>query len=327
MKICVYNLRDDEKKYFRFWEKELSVELVVCVEDPSDDNLEIVSGCEGVSVLGQTYIGSDLMDNWKSLGVKYLSTRTIGYDHIDIEYARKIGLRVCNVRYSPNGVADFTIMLMLMCLRNYKQALWRGQVNDFSLFGLQGREMKSMTVGVMGTGNIGRIVIQNLEGFSCRILAYDVHQNDWTKTHATYVSLDQLFAESDIITLHLPLLDSTRHIINESSICKMKDGVVIINCARGELADLNALIKGIESTKIGALGLDVIEGEEGIAHVDHRVDIISNQKMAYLRQFRNVVMTQHMAFYTEEAVNDMVKYGLSGILDMAANPKGSTELT
>ena len=267
------------------------------------------------------------MDNWKSLGVKYLSTRTIGYDHIDIEYARKIGLRVCNVRYSPNGVADFTIMLMLMCLRNYKQALWRGQVNDFSLFGLQGREMKSMTVGVMGTGNIGRVVIQNLEGFSCRILAYDVHQNDWTKTHATYVSLDQLFAESDIITLHLPLLDSTRHIINESSICKMKDGVVIINCARGELADLNALIKGIESTKIGALGLDVIEGEEGIAHVDHRVDIISNQKMAYLRQFRNVVMTQHMAFYTEEAVNDMVKYGLSGILDMAANPKGSTELT
>lgn len=327
MKICVYNLRDDEKKYFRFWEKELSVELVVSEEDPSDDNLEIVSGCEGVSVLGQTYIGSDLMDNWKSLGVKYLSTRTIGYDHIDIEYARKIGLRVCNVRYSPNGVADFTIMLMLMCLRNYKQALWRGQVNDFSLFGLQGREMKSMTVGVMGTGNIGRIVIQNLEGFSCRILAYDVHQNDWAKTHATYVSLDQLFAESDIITLHLPLLDSTRHIINESSICKMKDGVVIINCARGELADLNALIKGIESTKIGALGLDVIEGEEGIAHVDHRVDIISNQKMAYLRQFRNVVMTQHMAFYTEEAVNDMVKYGLSGILDMAANPKGSTELT
>ena len=327
MKICVYTLRDDEKKYFRFWEKELSVELVVSEEDPSDDKLEIVSGCEGVSVLGQTNIGSDLMDNWKSLGVKYLSTRTIGYDHIDIEYARKIGLRVCNVRYSPNGVADFTIMLMLMCLRNYKQALWRGQVNDFSLFGLQGREMKSMTVGVMGTGNIGRVVIQNLEGFSCRILAYDVQQNDWTKTHATYVSLDQLFAESDIITLHLPLLDSTRHIINESSICKMKDGVVIINCARGELADLNALIKGIESTKIGALGLDVIEGEEGIAHVDHRVDIISNQKMAYLRQFRNVVMTQHMAFYTEEAVNDMVKYGLSGILDMAANPKGFAELT
>ncbi len=327
MKICVYNLRDDEKKYFRFWEKNLPVELVVSEEDPSMDNLTLAGGCEGVSVLGQISIGEDLMNSWKSLGVKYLSTRTIGYDHIDIEYARKIGLRVCNVRYSPNGVADFTIMLMLMCLRNYKQALWRGQVNDFSLFGLQGREMKSMTVGVMGTGNIGRVVIQDLEGFGCRILAYDVHQNDWTREHAVYVSLDQLFAESDIITLHLPLLDSTRHIINESNICKMKDGVVIINCARGELADLNALIKGIESTKIGALGLDVIEGEEGIAHVDHRVDIISNQKMAYLRQFRNVVMTQHMAFYTEEAVNDMVKYGLSGILDMAANPKGSTELT
>ena len=327
MKICVYNLRDDEKKYFCFWEKKLSVELVVSEEEPSDDNLAIASGCEGVSVLGQTNIGPDLLDHWKSLGVKYLSTRTIGYDHINIDHARKIGLRICNVRYSPNGVADFTIMLMLMCLRNYKQALWRGQVNDFSLFGLQGREMKSMTVGVMGTGNIGQVVIQDLEGFGCRILAYDVQQNDWTRQHASYVSLDRLFADSDIITLHLPLLDSTKHIINESSISKMKDGVVIINCARGELADLNALIKGIESTKIGALGLDVIEGEEGIAHVDHRIDIISNQKMSYLRQFRNVVMTQHMAFYTEEAVDDMVQYGLSGILDMAANPKGFAELT
>ena len=144
MKICVYNLRDDEKKYFRFWEKNLPVELVVSEEDPSDDNLTLVQDCEGVSVLGQTRIESDLLDIWKASGVKYLSTRTIGYDHINIEYAKKIGLRVCNVRYSPNGVADFTIMLMLMCLRNYKQALWRGQVNDFSLFGLQGREMKSM---------------------------------------------------------------------------------------------------------------------------------------------------------------------------------------
>ena len=326
MKICVYNLRSDEKKYFRIWKKKLNIELISSTEDPSVNDAELLEGCEGVSVLGQVCIGQELLDFWKANGIRYVSTRTIGYDHIDLAYAKQIGLRVCNVHYSPNGVADFTIMLMLMCLRNYKQALWRGQVNDFSLFGLQGREMKSMTVGVLGTGNIGYAVIQNLQGFGCKILAYDVYENDRVKEYATYVSLDEILAQSDILTLHLPLLDSTKHIINDESLKKMKDGVVLINCARGELADVRALVHGIESTKIGALGLDVVEGEEGIAHVDHRIDIISNEKMAYLRQFRNVVMTQHMAFYTEEAVEDMVHLGLSGILDMAAHEKGASEL-
>jgi D-lactate dehydrogenase len=326
MKICVYNLRSDEKKYFRIWKKKLNIELISSTEDPSVNDAELLEGCEGVSVLGQVCIGQELLDFWKANGIRYVSTRTIGYDHIDLAYAKQIGLRVCNVHYSPNGVADFTIMLMLMCLRNYKQALWRGQVNDFSLFGLQGREMKSMTVGVLGTGNIGCAVIQNLQGFGCKILAYDVYENDRVKEYATYVSLDEILAQSDILTLHLPLLDSTKHIINDESLKKMKDGVVLINCARGELADVRALVHGIESTKIGALGLDVVEGEEGIAHVDHRIDIISNEKMAYLRQFRNVVMTQHMAFYTEEAVEDMVHLGLSGILDMAAHEKGTSEL-
>lgn len=326
MKICVYNIRSDEKKYFRFWKKKLNVELTISDADPSLNDAELLEGCEGVSILGQVYIGQELLDFWKNTGIRYISTRTIGFDHIDIAYAKKIGLRVCNVHYSPNGVADFTTMLMLMCIRNYKQSLWRGQVNDYSLFGLQGREMRSMTVGVIGTGNIGRAVIQNLTGFGCRILAVSAHEDAWVKEHATYVSLDELYRESDIITLHLPLMDSTRHMINENSIAKMKDGVILINCARGELADVKALVHGIESTKIGALGLDVVEGEEGITHVDHRIDIISNEKMAYLRQFRNVVMTPHMAFYTEEAVEDMVRLGLSGILDMAEHQKGAAEL-
>ena len=143
---------------------------------------------------------------------------------------------------------------------------------------------------------------------------------------AEYVSLEELYRRADIITLHMPLVPATKYIINRESISMMKPGVIIINCARGPLADPDALIEGIESEKIGALGLDVIDGEEGITHVDHRVDIISNQKMAYLRQFRNVVMTQHMAFYTEEAVENMVRSGILGILEMSRSEKGSTEL-
>lgn len=143
---------------------------------------------------------------------------------------------------------------------------------------------------------------------------------------AEYVSLEELYRRADIITLHMPLVPATKYIINRESISMMKLGVIIINCARGPLADPDALIEGIESEKIGALGLDVIDGEEGITHVDHRVDIISNQKMAYLRQFRNVVMTQHMAFYTEEAVASMARCGIAGILDMAENKKGQWEI-
>lgn len=326
MKILAFEVRDDEKKGLMETAQELGVELELSSEVPCMENVELVNGFEGVSVLGQGDINSELLSAWKKQGVDYVSTRTIGYNHIDVENARKIGIRVCNARYAPNGVADFTVMLMLMCLRNYKQALWRGQVNDFSLWGLQGKEMRSLTVGVMGTGRIGQAVIQNLRGFGCKILAYDPHPKADLMDVAEYVSLEELYRRADIITLHMPLIPTTKYIINRESISMMKPGVIIINCARGPLADPDALIEGIESEKIGALGLDVIDGEEGITHVDHRVDIISNQKMAYLRQFRNVVMTQHMAFYTEEAVASMARCGIAGILDMAENKKGQWEI-
>ena len=218
-------------------------------------------------------------------------------------------------------------MMMLMCLRQYKQALWRGQVNDFSLAGLMGREMKDLTVGVMGTGRIGAQIIRELSGFGCRILAYDVKKNPAVTPPAIYVDLDTLYAESDIITLHMPLFDSTREIINRESIRKMKKGVVIINCARGELADMEALIEGIESEHIGALGIDTAEGEEKIIHQDHKTDILADRNWFYLHQFRNVIMTQHMAFYTDAAVESMVKCGILGIYQMITAGSCDTELT
>lgn len=326
MKITVYSLRDDEKEVLEKQKEKLQVEIEQTQEEPSLENVDLLNGCQGVSVLGQTMIGKELLDAWKEKGIQYISTRTIGYNHIDVDYARKIGLRVCNANYAPNGVADFTIMMILMSLRNYKQALWRGQVNDYSLFGLRGREMRSLTIGVMGTGRIGQTVLKSLSGFGCRLIAYDVYQNDETKKYAEYLPLEEFYKQADVISLHMPLLDSTKYIINSKSIQQMKDQVIIINCARGELVDLDAVIEGIESCKIGALGLDVVEGEEGITHMDHRVDIIANQKMAYLRQFRNVIMTPHMAFYTEEAVESMMECGIAGILEMSEKEKGSTEI-
>lgn len=327
MKIVVFQLRDDEKEVIETVKKEHpELEIILTEQDPSFKQDELLNGAEGVSILGMKKIGKEILEYWKKQGIRFLSTRTIGFDHIDIDYAKKINIRVCNASYAPNGVADFTIMLMLMCLRNYKQALWRGQVNDFSLYGLQGKEMRSLCVGVIGSGKIGETVIQNLSGFGCDILVYDPHKKETLKQYAKYVSLDTLYKKSDIISLHVPLTKESEYMINDESIEKMKEGVILINCARGGLADLDALIRGIESEKIGALGLDTVDGEEGITHVDHRVDILSNQKMAYLRQFRNVVMTQHMAFYTKEAVDSMVRCGIFGILDMNENKKGHNEI-
>lgn len=176
MKILVYETREDELDAIRKLEKELPIEIRITAEIPSLENVSMAKGYDGISILGQGRIDEPFLGALARLNVHYISTRTIGYNHIDLEYAKKLGIHVCNASYAPNGVADFTIMMMLMCLRQYKQALWRGQVNDFSLAGLMGREMKDLTVGVMGTGRIGAQVIRELSGFGCRILAYDVRK-------------------------------------------------------------------------------------------------------------------------------------------------------
>ena len=324
MKVMAFNARPDERAFFDHFSQSLDMDLTLQKDTLTLDNVALTRGYDGISCTCD--LPAPILEKLAENGVRYVALRTIGYDNVDLKAAERLGIRVSHAGYSPYAVSNYTVMLMLMCLRNYKQALWRGQVNDYSLFGLIGREMRSLTVGVIGTGRIGQAVLRNLTGFGCRLLAYNAHQRPEVREIAEYVTLDELYRQCDIITIHMPLVESTRHFINSDSIRKMKKGVILINCARGALADLDALIEGIESEKIGALGLDVVEGEEGITHVDHRIDIISNQKMAYLRQFRNVVMTQHMAFYTEEAVENMVRSGILGILEMSRSEKGSTEL-
>lgn len=317
MKIYAFEVRNDEKKEFEAVKEKLNIDLECAEEGLTMQNIELIKGCTGITVLGRYQYGKEMLDALKERGVLHLATRTIGYNHIDIEYAKEIGIHVCNVAYGPNGVADYTVMMILLCLRNYKPALWRTNVNDYSLEGLQGRELKDLTVGVLGTGRIGYAVLKNLTGFGCRLLAYDVYQNDEVKEIAEYVSLETIYKECDVITLHMPLLDSTYHLINKDTIAKMKDNVILINCARGELMKIEDLIDGIESRKIGALGLDCMEYEEGIVHQDLKKNIISNREMAYLRQFPNVVHTQHMAFYTDAAVRSMVYGSVEGIYDMS----------
>lgn len=312
MRVTVYNCREfDEKELFLRYEKELGIELILCADAPTLENANLTKGSECVDII-TSKITRELMAAFHENGVKYLTTRTIGYDHIDLEAAKDFGIKVGNAPYGPNGVADYTVMLILMSIRKMKRILERTNIQDYSLAGIQGKELKDLTVGVIGTGRIGKTVIQNLSGFGCKLLANDLYEQEAVKQYAEYVSLPQLFREADVITLHTPLTDENYHLINEKSIAFMKKGVVIINTARGALIDSEALISAVESGKIGAAGLDVVENEFGLYYYDHKSDILDNRELAILRGFPNVTVSHHMAFYTDNCVETVVRDSLLG---------------
>lgn len=312
MKVAVYNMRSfDEEAFFYKYGEELGLELVTCPDAPNLDNAALTEGCTCVNIITSP-IDRELMAAFASHGVRYLVTRCIGYDHIDLEAAREFGIHVGNATYGPNGVADYTVMLILMSIRKMKRIMQRTNMQDYTLDGIQGRELKDLTVGVIGTGRIGRTVIENLSGFGCKIIAHDLYENEEVKKHAAYVSLEDIWAQADVITLHAPLTEENFHLVNAESLEKMKDGVVLVNTARGAMIDSQALISAIESGKVSAAALDVVENEFGLYYYDHTNDILDNRELALLRSFPNVTVSHHMAFYTDNEVKTVVRDSLTG---------------
>lgn len=323
MQVTVYNCRPfDEKELFLEYAKELGIDLVLCNDAPDLNNVSLCKGSRCVDVI-TSKIDAPLIKAFHEQGVEYITTRTIGYDHIDLEAAGKYGIKVGNAPYGPNGVADYTVMLILMSIRKMSAILGRTNLQDYTLQGLNGRELRDLTVGVIGTGRIGSTVIRNLSGFGCRILAYDLYEKDEVKQLAAYVPLEEIWKESDVITLHTPLTEDNHHLINADTIAQMKDGVVIVNTARGALIDSDAFIDAIENGKIGAAGLDVVENEFGLYYYDHKSDILKNRELAMLRSFPNVTVSHHMAFYTKNYVETVVKDSLMSCklyMEGAKNP-------
>lgn len=315
MKFCFYGLWADERPKLKELKEKYAFECVETSEVLSLENAALCKGCDGVSILGKSNVSEELFRALSEYGIRYLSTRSIGYNHLDLAAAKKYGFKLCNSQYPPDSVAEFTVMLMLMSLRKYKQALWLQQVNDYALDYLKGGVLAQKTVGIVGTGRIGGRVIDILSGFDCKILFYSAEFDPQLERKAKFVDLDTLYAQSDIITFHLPLMPSTKYMLNRETLAKMKEGVILVNTARGELFDAEALIDGIENRKIGALAMDVFEGEDGIYHEDLTDDIIRNRNMAYLRQFPNVILTPHMAFYTQLSMDSMIQNSVEGLLD------------
>ena len=313
MKIFVYTLREfDELPFFEKFSKQYGVEFGYTTQSPGPENYHLAKGYDAISII-TTPTPAEMIDAMKENGVKVISTRTIGYDHIDVKHAFEVGMGVTNVTYDPASVADYTIMLMLIACRKLRYIMDKADVQDYTLKGKLGREISKSTVGVIGTGRIGQTVIEHLSGFGCRILAYDIFPKDAVRQHAEYVDLDTLYAESDIITLHAPALEDNSHMIDETAFSKMKDWVILVNCARGQLVDTEAMIRNLSNGKIGFAALDVIEKELGIYYKDLSGTIIDNPEMAILRSFYNVFFSPHTAFYTEEAVANMVENSILGI--------------
>lgn len=311
-RVTVYNFRDfDEKKWFDKFSEELDIELVTCPDPPTLENANLAEGSQCIDIV-TSKLPRELIQKFRSYGVGYITTRTIGYDHIDVEAAKECGIKVANAPYGPDGVADYTIMLMLMSIRKMKCIMQRNIVQDYTLKGIQGRELRDFKVAVIGTGRIGRTVIRNLSGFGCRILAYDVYENEEVKQYATYVNEETIWKEADMITFHAPLTEDNFHMINQNTIEQMKEGVVIINTARGGLIDSKALIDGIESGKIGAAGLDVAEDEFSLYYYDRKSDILTNRELALLKSYPNVIVSHHMAFYTDNYGKTVIGDSLKG---------------
>lgn len=311
MKVFVYSMRafDELPDFERFCAK-YQVEWSYTEETPCMDNLEKARGYDVVNII-TTVIDRDMIDGWHACGVKCIATRTIGYDHIDWAYAKSLGMGVIHITYSPASVADYTIMMMLMGCRRIKHIMEHAAVQDYTLKVKIGRELPDCTVGIIGTGKIGSMVIRHLSGFGCRILAYDICKNSEIGGCAEYTTLERIWEECDIISLHAPATGENYHMVDAAAIARMKQGVMLINCARGSLIDTEALIAGIESGKIGFAGLDVIEQESGLYYFNRMGEPLNNPQLAVLRSYANVLVTPHTAFYTDRAVADMVENSIA----------------
>lgn len=316
-KIAFFGTKPYDEKSFNKVNEDYGFEIKYFKGHLNMNNIVLTQGADVVCVFVNDTVNADVIKAMAENGVKLLALRCAGYNNVDLE-AAKGRLTVVRVpAYSPYAVAEYTVALMLSLNRKIPRASWRTRDGNFSLHGLMGFDMHGKTVGVIGTGKIAKILIGILRGFGMKILAYDLYP-DYKfaeETGMTYTTLDELYHRSDIITLHCPLTAETKYMINEDSISKMKDGVMIVNTGRGQLIHTNALIEGLKNKKVGYAGLDVYEEENEYFYEDKSDKIIDDDTLARLLSFNNVIVTSHQAFFTKEALRNIANTTLQNIKD------------
>lgn len=326
MKFIAFNVREDEEKYFAQWEKETGNEVLRLPEMLDMASVEKTKGFDGVLALQTGTYPSEMFAEFKKFGVKVFSIRNVGVDNVDLDAAKENGIVVTNVpAYSPNAIAEFSVTQLMQLLRN--TTIFRNKVakQDFRWAPYVGRELRSLTVGVVGTGRIGRAAINIYRGFGAKVIAYDLYPNPELKEQGIYVdSYDELFSQADVITLHMPATPNDHHLVNSEILNKMKDGSYIINTARGALVDTKALISALKSGKLAGAALDTYENESDIFNHDLSGKKIDDPIFKELLALDNVLVTPHIAFYTETAVENMVLISLNSAKSVCEDGTAST---
>ena len=311
IKIAFFDTKEYDKASFARYEKPGEIEFKFLETKLMEDTAELANDCDVVCVFVNDTVNDKVIDKLYDSGTKMIALRCAGYNNVDVEHAyRKI--HVSHVpAYSPYAVAEHTAALLLTSIRRIHKAYNRTRDFNFSLSGLTGFDLHGKTVGVIGTGKIGRIFVDICRGFGMNVIAYDAYPA--ADSGINYVTLDELFECSDIISLHCPLTDETKHMINAAAIEKMKKGVVILNTSRGGLIDAEALLEGIKARKVGAACLDVYEEEADIFSEDRSGHILNDELLSRLISMPNVIVTSHQAFLTEEALNNIAETTINNI--------------
>lgn len=322
-KIIAYGIRDDEKTYLNQWVNNHSDVDVQVETDLLDENtVEKAAGFDGIVAYQQKPYTKEVIDKIGNYGIKSLSLRNVGVDNLDIAAIKSNNIKVTNVpSYSPAAIAELTLTSILELLRNSKKFQNKVITGDFSWTPDIADELNQMTVGVYATGRIGKKVVDYVRGFGAKVIAYDIYQDETLKNEGIYVKTPQeLYEKSDILTLHAPAVKENFHLINDEAIKQMKSGIKIINPARGDLIDTEALIRGLDNGKISGAALDVVENEVGIFNNKfNSIEDIPDDNIKNLIKRDNVLITPHVAFYTKPAVKNMVQYALDANLDLIKN--------
>lgn len=309
--ITVYGCTRNEATLFRELAPRYGVRPTISDAPVTPANARVALGNRCISVSHKSPIRNSTLSALAEVGVSYISTRSIGTNHIDLEYATSLGIAVEGVAYSPDSVADHTLMLMLMAVRHAKSVLSRAAAHDFRLPAVPGRELRDLTVGVVGAGRIGSAVVARLRGFGSRVLVYDRQREKLVDQ----VPLDHLVQRSDIVTLHAPLTTETHHLLDRRRIEQMQPGAFVVNTGRGALLDTDALLDALESGRLGGAALDVVEGEEDVFYSRLGSPALRNEPLLRLQALPNVVLTPHTAYYTDHALSDIVENTLTNCRD------------
>lgn len=313
MKIAFFDTKPyDEQTFSKFLPKDFSVKFYEAKLCP--DTVSLACGADAVCVFVNDKIDKETIDGLVKCGVKLIALRCAGFNNVDMKYACGKITVVRVPYYSPYAVAEHAIAMLLTAVRHIHKAYIRTKSFNFSLTGLCGFDLYGKTVGVIGTGNIGRIFAGICKGFGMKVLAYDKYPSP--SADVDYTDLETLFKESDIISLHCPLTEETHHIIDKEKIDMMKKGVIIVNTSRGALIDSEALLNGIRNKKIGGACLDVYEEEEDLFFEDNSENIIKDETLALLIAMPNVIVTSHQAFFTEEALDNIAKTTVENIQEV-----------